>query len=37
MLSTGRQSDAGALGPADAFGLDALVDGCAAIGLRRVD
>lgn len=36
MLLTGRATRAGALGPADAFGLDALVAGCAAIGLRRV-
>lgn len=36
MLLTGRATRAGALGPVDAFGLDALVAGCAAIGLRRV-
>ncbi len=37
MLHTRRESGAGVLGPADAFGLDALVDGCAALGLRRVE
>jgi short subunit dehydrogenase-like uncharacterized protein len=37
MQLTGRACAAGAQGPVDAFGLDALVDGCAAIGLRRVD
>ena len=37
MLLTGHARDAGALGPADAFGLDALVSGCSDMGLRRVD
>lgn len=37
MLLTGRCSTVGALGPVDAFGLDALVAGCADLGLRRVD
>lgn len=36
MLLTGRASRAGALGPADAFGLPALVDGCRRMGLVRV-
>ncbi len=36
MLVTGRAESTGALGPADAFGLDALVAGCADMGLRRV-
>jgi short subunit dehydrogenase-like uncharacterized protein len=36
MLATGAQTGAGALGPADAFGLDALVTGCADMGLTRV-
>jgi short subunit dehydrogenase-like uncharacterized protein len=36
MLATRRELGAGALGPADAFGLPALVDGCAAMGLVRV-
>lgn len=36
MLLTGRASRAGALGPADAFGLPALVDGCRRMGLMRV-
>ena len=35
MLLTRQETGAGALGPADAFGLDALVAGCADIGLRR--
>ncbi|MHB1166416.1 MAG: saccharopine dehydrogenase NADP-binding domain-containing protein [Candidatus Nanopelagicales bacterium] len=35
MLATGREQGTGALGPADAFGLPALVDGCAAMGLVR--
>jgi short subunit dehydrogenase-like uncharacterized protein len=35
MLLTGRATGAGALGPADAFGLDALVTGCADMGLVR--
>ena len=33
MLLTGRNRGVGALGPADAFGLDPLVEGCAAMGL----
>ncbi len=33
MLRTGRHLGVGALGPADAFGLAALVEGCAAMGL----
>jgi short subunit dehydrogenase-like uncharacterized protein len=37
MMLTGRATTAGALGPVDAFGFDALVQGCADIGLRRVD
>jgi hypothetical protein len=37
MLLTGRATSAGALGPADAFGIEALEQGCADIGLRRVD
>lgn len=37
MMLTGRATASGALGPVDAFGFDALVDGCADIGLRRVD
>jgi short subunit dehydrogenase-like uncharacterized protein len=36
MLVTGQETGAGALGPADAFGLDALIAGCADLGLRRV-
>ena len=37
MLVTRQETSIGALGPADAFGLDALEAGCADIGLRRVD
>jgi hypothetical protein len=37
MLVTGRAQGIGALGPADAFGLPALVAGCADMGLRRLD
>lgn len=37
MLLTGRARRNGALGPVDAFGLDALVDGCARMGLVRVE
>ena len=37
MLLTRQESGPGTLGPADAFGLDALIDGCAALGLARVD
>jgi short subunit dehydrogenase-like uncharacterized protein len=36
MLLTGRADGVGALGPVDAFGLQALEQGCADIGLRRV-
>jgi short subunit dehydrogenase-like uncharacterized protein len=36
MMHAGRAVHAGALGPADAFGLPALVDGCAHIGLKQV-
>lgn len=35
-LHTRSETGTGVLGPADAFGLDELVDGCAAVGLRRV-
>ena len=35
-LATRQDSRAGVLGPADAFGLDELVAGCAELGLRRV-
>jgi hypothetical protein len=37
MMLTGRATSPGALGPVDAFGFDALEQGCADIGLRRVD
>jgi short subunit dehydrogenase-like uncharacterized protein len=37
MLATGQARGTGALGPVDAFGLEALVTGCADMGLRRVD
>ncbi len=37
MLVTGHAVGAGALGPVDAFGLDALVDGCSRMGLIRVE
>ena len=37
MLLTGHASGPGALGPVDAFGLEALEQGCADIGLIRVD
>jgi short subunit dehydrogenase-like uncharacterized protein len=37
MLHMRREAGPGVLGPADAFGVDALVDGCAAVGLCRVD
>jgi len=37
MLLTGRALHTGALGPADAFGSQALIEGCDLIGLRRVD
>lgn len=35
-LAGGRVSGAGALGPAEAFGVQGLADGCAALGLVRV-
>lgn len=37
MMLTGRTAGAGALGPVDAFGFEALEQGCADIGLTRVD
>ncbi len=37
MLVTGQARGAGTLGPVDAFGLHALVDGCARMGLARVE
>jgi len=37
MLLTGKALRPGALGPVDAFGMDALVEGCAGMGLRRRD
>jgi hypothetical protein len=37
MLLTGHATSFGALGPADAFGLPALEQGCADMGLGRVD
>jgi hypothetical protein len=33
----GRVLGSGALGPVDAFGLDAFVSGCASLGLQRVE
>lgn len=36
MMHAGKALHTGALGPADAFGLQALVDGCAHIGLTQV-
>ena len=36
MAATGRVQGTGALGPVEAFGLDALVEGCALMGLRRI-
>ncbi len=36
MLATGRAGEVGTLGPGDAFGFDALVSGCADLGLHRV-
>ena len=36
MMLTGHATAAGALGPVDAFGFEALVDGCGDLGLRRV-
>jgi short subunit dehydrogenase-like uncharacterized protein len=35
-LATARPESAGALGPADAFGLEALIDGCRGVGLEQV-
>ena len=37
MLLTGKALRPGALGPVDAFGMDALVEGRAGMGLRRRD
>ncbi len=37
MLLTGQATATGTLGPADAFGIDALESGCSDIGLRRAD
>jgi short subunit dehydrogenase-like uncharacterized protein len=37
MLLNGRARGAGALGPVDAFGMDDFVEGCARMGLHRVD
>ncbi|MFN8125516.1 MAG: hypothetical protein U0R64_03270 [Candidatus Nanopelagicales bacterium] len=37
MLSRRADKDVGALGPVEAFGLDALVSGCLALGLAEVD
>jgi short subunit dehydrogenase-like uncharacterized protein len=37
MLSRRADKGVGALGPAEAFGLDALVSGCLALGLAEVD
>jgi short subunit dehydrogenase-like uncharacterized protein len=37
MLSRRAEKGTGALGPADAFGLDALLSGCLALGLAEVD
>lgn len=34
MLQAGRTTEVGALGPTDAFGLAAFVDGCSRMGLR---
>ena len=36
MLATGQTTEVGALGPIDAFGLDAVESGCADLGLFRV-
>lgn len=36
MLLQGAENDAGALGPAEAFGTEALVSGCMALGLAEV-
>ena len=36
MLLNGRADGVGALGPVDAFGMDAFVEGCARMGLHRV-
>ena len=37
MLSRRAEKDVGTLGPVDAFGLDALVSGCLALGLAEMD
>jgi hypothetical protein len=37
MMLTGRATASGALGPVDAFGFEALVNGCADLGLARVE
>ena len=37
MLLNGRARGVGALGPVDAFGMDDFVEGCARMGLHRVD
>lgn len=37
MVSRRAENGVGALGPVDAFGLDALVSGCLALGLAEVD
>ncbi len=37
MLSRRAEKDIGAVGPVTAFGLDALVSGCLALGLAEVD
>lgn len=36
MLATGQTTEVGALGPVDAFGLEAVERGCADLGLLRV-
>jgi short subunit dehydrogenase-like uncharacterized protein len=36
MLRAGHTNEVGALGPTDAFGLGAFVDGCSLMGLRAV-
>lgn len=37
MLLSGRSRGTGALGPVDAFGMTEFVEGCARMGLHRVD
>ncbi len=37
MLSRRAERDVGTLGPVDAFGLEALVSGCLALGLAEID